>query len=506
MATTPWPGRGLIMMADHLILLCPMLRAEVEQMDRHDLPPDAVDILHFDARCEDRRHYRKALPGCIDIDDYRRVDILSGPCLAGADDGVSGEHPVRLHRNVTCFDLLLNPTTVQAYIKDGHYLLSPGWLASWRTRLASWGFDEESARAFFGELPGDLLMVDTGVDPRAHTALSRMAAYVGKGKRDVSVGTDYLLTRLRALFLEGRIEGMARDSEQRLLESSQRLSHYAMGLDFVRQIAASQEESEIQRYIVDMFRMFFAPREVTFHEPDGEHANVPAEKTSDGFRLPVRWKDRVFGLVEVAGLAHPEYRDRYLEVGEVLLQVCALAISNARHYATIRHLAQTDGLTGVANRRQFDAFLHRSWERARADGTPLAVLLCDLDNFKEYNDTMGHAMGDECLKRVASAIETKCLRPTDLLGRYGGEEFGVVLPGADPDAARAVASRIRRAVADLEIPHGSSPISRNVTISVGAFASVPEDNLSPAFFVQMADKALYQAKKAGRNRVDFIEA
>jgi diguanylate cyclase (GGDEF)-like protein len=163
-------------------------------------------------------------------------------------------------------------------------------------------------------------------------------------------------------------------------------------------------------------------------------------------------------------------------------------------------LADSDGLTGMANRRHFEYTLAAEYERARRNGQPCSLILIDVDHFKKFNDRYGHVAGDECLRRVACAIDGGTRRPTDLAARYGGEEFAVILPDTDLDGARAVAENIRTAVAGLDMEHADSPFG-HVTASFGVFTARPaQDDCTTSSWVEAADALLYQAKTAGRNR------
>ena len=160
-----------------------------------------------------------------------------------------------------------------------------------------------------------------------------------------------------------------------------------------------------------------------------------------------------------------------------------------------------DWLTGLANRRRFDEMFQQEWGRARRDETSLAVLMIDIDYFKPYNDTYGHQEGDVCLQQVAKAVSGAVHRPGDLPARYGGEEFVVVLPKTDAAGAALVGETMRAAVEALNMQHVNSHASDRVTISVGVAAVIPAEKGEPATLVAAADKALYQAKHDGRNRV-----
>jgi len=173
-----------------------------------------------------------------------------------------------------------------------------------------------------------------------------------------------------------------------------------------------------------------------------------------------------------------------------------LAEANGR----LQILAEQDGLTGLANRRVFDETLAREHLRATRDNTPLALILIDVDYFKNFNDGYGHPAGDDCLRRVALAVAQSIRRPADLAARYGGEEFAVLLPNADADGAMLIGERIRQAILRLGIPHVASAHGL-VTVSAGV-ACVPRDAAeTPGRFLQNADRALYSAKDSGRNAV-----
>ncbi len=168
---------------------------------------------------------------------------------------------------------------------------------------------------------------------------------------------------------------------------------------------------------------------------------------------------------------------------------------------TLQKLSSLDGLTGIANRRQFDEVLKQEWHRAMRHGNYLSLILLDIDFFKLYNDNYGHQRGDDCLKQVAGVIERSMKRETDLAARYGGEEFAAILPDTDAEGAVGVAEYMIERLAELKIPHARSKVSEHVTISVGVSSLIPDRGTEPAMLIAIADKALYKAKEEGRNRV-----
>ena len=164
-------------------------------------------------------------------------------------------------------------------------------------------------------------------------------------------------------------------------------------------------------------------------------------------------------------------------------------------------LAFLDGLTGIANRRQFDQQLENEWRRMMRRNAPLSLLMIDIDHFKRFNDRYGHGAGDDCLRLVAFTIGDRIKRPGDLAARYGGEEFAVILPDTDEKGACALAEAMRLAVESLKLSHEASPVADHVTISVGVTTDVPHRHGNLQDFVDAADHALYRAKSSGRNQI-----
>lgn len=175
-----------------------------------------------------------------------------------------------------------------------------------------------------------------------------------------------------------------------------------------------------------------------------------------------------------------------------------------RDYAKIH--AMTDGLTKIANRRQFDESLNIEFYRLKRSGGTLSLIMLDIDHFKNYNDACGHLAGDDCLKHVALTLKSVAARAHDVVARYGGEEFTVILPETDSKTAAILAEKIRKSVEDLSIPHPESDTSEVITVSIGVVTVLTSGFASPDSIIALADEALYQAKDNGRNRVEIAEA
>jgi diguanylate cyclase (GGDEF)-like protein len=192
-------------------------------------------------------------------------------------------------------------------------------------------------------------------------------------------------------------------------------------------------------------------------------------------------------------------RTQALELRNEELSRLRLALETANQ--RLKRLVSVDGLTGIANRRHFDRALDREIRRARRERLPLSLVFLDLDEFKRFNDTYGHARGDEVLRLVAQTLDETFRRGGDLVARYGGEEFAVVLPGVDGKRAGLYAERLRRRIWRLAIPYGASQVSDRMTISGGVATVAPPHVVAPDDLLRAADQALYRAKCQGRNRI-----
>ena len=218
------------------------------------------------------------------------------------------------------------------------------------------------------------------------------------------------------------------------------------------------------------------------------------------FSVPMIYQDQVVGVLNFSSARVDAFSESDQALFETVANQAALALANARLYKETLELTETDGLTGLLNRRGLDKRLALEWARAHRDTMPLSAIMIDIDHFKTYNDQQGHQRGDETLRKVARLLE-RTVRQVDAVARYGGEEFFVILPRTTTQQALAVAEKLRRTVEAADFERGYlQPLGR-VTISCGV-ATGPNPGISTAAdVVEAADRALYSAKHGGRNQV-----
>ena len=248
--------------------------------------------------------------------------------------------------------------------------------------------------------------------------------------------------------------------------------------------------------------------DVRMPELDGYEVCRRLKQNPDTMQIPIIFvtthgssEDEAFGL----NLGAVDYISKPFSIPVVKARV-RTHLQLKRHTDKLESLAMIDGLTGIANRRSFDQTLEQEWRRAQRTGTWLSLIMIDIDEFKKYNDNYGHGTGDECLRLVAVTIESTMRRSGDFVGRYGGEEFVVLLPECDQEGAVEMAEKIRTKIKRLNIPHAFSQISDHITVSLGcnSMRYAPDTECTQLF--QKADQAMYQAKEQGRDRVVASDA
>ena len=218
-------------------------------------------------------------------------------------------------------------------------------------------------------------------------------------------------------------------------------------------------------------------------------------KYEQGFDYSLLWKILlVMGVIGFFALY------RHISVSRYNTRLAALNKELRSANKKLETISYLDGLTGIPNRRKFDTVLENEWKRCERTGQVLTLMMLDIDFFKPFNDRYGHLQGDDCLKTVAQTIDSLLGRPGDFVGRYGGEEFAIVLPGTDESGARQLARIMLSRIQGLHIPNKDSEVSPYLTVSIGGVSAVPKRSIPGTWFINKADQLLYRAKQGGRNQ------
>ncbi|HSO82908.1 diguanylate cyclase [Thiocapsa sp.] len=441
-----------------------------------------------------------------------------------------------------CIHLLAGSDVLEPEIQGGAYLVTAGWLKQWRGHLREMGFDRQTAVEFFRECSRELLLLDTGNDAHALGDLEAMAAYLGLPCRSRYVGLDYLRLFLSGAMAKWRHLAAETKTREILAQANRKVADYAMAFDLLVRLSHITDEEATIAAIQELFAMLFGCTNLVYAQVeegrvkeifaaeerprdrldlqqalDALHEGYLIMPSGNGFFLRIDYRDTVLGLMLVREIPFPAYRDQYLNLGLAISNLCGLAISNARTFVklqeaerNLRHerdinarlfqqvrvLADTDPLTELLNRRRFSELAEVEFARAKRYSTPIAVIMLDIDHFKQVNDTYGHAVGDQVLKAISERL--RAVRVSDILARYGGEELVALCPETNAREAERFAERLRLALQQHAVETTEGPLQIPASIGVAMLEGGVE-NLDA--LIDRADQALYAAKSAGRNCV-----
>ena len=259
------------------------------------------------------------------------------------------------------------------------------------------------------------------------------------------------------------------------------------------------QRPSLTRYVIQKQEMIFIPdiKAEDAEVKEGEFIRVPGFDNRTFLGIPLILRDEVIGVLSVQATQPNAYDSKQIRLVETIAQQTSIAMDNAKLFEKTQEMAITDSLTGLFNRRYYYVILDNEIERAKRYQSPLSLIMIDIDHFKQVNDKFGHLAGDEVLQSV-SEMSKKLLRQIDTMFRYGGEEFIIILPETNQEEALNVAERIRSTIAETEIKIKKGSVMLTVSIGVSEYG---ENHLAPNEFIESVDRAMYDAKKAGRNCV-----
>ncbi len=344
------------------MLVCPFIKREVATALKLE-GFNEIAVVTFPPKCHGAQlewaDIAQTLPSGV---DYSQIVVVGSYCLAGLQNPAKGLEGCHIHQLAQCFSLLTNQDIINGYLKEGTYLLTPGWLVSWRTRVDEWGFDckrdGEMVREFFAESAGKLLLLDTGVDEKSYEHLQEFADFVGLPFDITPIGLDFLRLFLAKIVLKWRMESYERETSVLLETSQKQTSEYATAMDLLNNFTQTMTELEVVSQIFDIFTMLFAPKNLFYlpiqnERPEkvlyqgflseseeetirnrlaGFNKDYDWTESGKGFCLRINYQTKAIAILEVEQITFSEYREHYLNLALSIIGVCGLAIHNGRIY------------------------------------------------------------------------------------------------------------------------------------------------------------------------------
>ena len=468
----------------------------------------------------------------------RQVDVKAFPCLCinhrGMDEArrlMSAPPPAGVERRVLCssgcmvlrcappsreawfrteghcFNHLVNDQLMAYIVENGGYIITGGWLAQWRERMDDYGFDQPTARRFFGEFCRELVFLETKPDPENEARLGELSAYLSLPARTMHVGLENLKIYLRSILYEWQLGHQRAELATSLQEARRQMAEYAAVLTLVGQMAAHSTRRDIVGRLKEVFQGVLGARRVSFAEcadPAGRCAEVCAsfqQEHAPEYRVDleagrlqfrVQSGDTCFGFLEADDFLFPGYLRGYASFALSIVRVGALSLSNARQYELLERSrdeaafnANHDALTGLHNRNYFNRFLQHEPMPAQA-----LVFMFDVDSLKEVNDLHGHVAGD-ALIRGTGRILRNAFRESDIVVRIGGDEFFAMIPNGKAELVESAMHRVLAGIAAWNGQQGELPY--RIDLSMGhAQAWIDGENWEA--IIQAADERMYRHK------------
>jgi diguanylate cyclase (GGDEF)-like protein len=497
---------------------------------------DDGSVTFYSAQCGKQPISCKQLGVQIpEISKNEHVLIIGGFCMANLKEPELEYAHCRLHHAEQCFYMFADKEIIDSYLRQGAYLVTSGWLARWKEWIKKWKFDQNTAREFFRESSKKIVLIDTLINENSHQHLHAFSKYIDLPAEVFQTGIGFYKLYLKNLITEWQQEVINQGLRSDLSVANKKAADATMALDLVSSLSRFSKEKQVIGSVTDLFTNMFAPGEIEFipfpqNNPRQELVfndickkfELSCERIKKegyhwtesemGFWLLIKTKQNFLGLLKVDRIAFPDLRKRYISLALTIIEVCGLVIHNTRITQNLKdeiavrkiveneleRLAETDHLTGAKNRRAFLKLFEQELDRSRRYDRDFALLMMDIDHFKKINDTYGHDTGDSIIKLLV-AKSLSILRGSDIFGRWGGEEFIILLPETSPHHASAAAERLRCGLAESELVTTDGALIK-FTISIG-LTIVEDKNVLIEDIINKADKALYMAKNQGRNRV-----
>lgn len=362
-----------------LLVVCDHYAAELRAVVSADAYPE-VEVRAFRSTCHTPGPNWKDIIDAIGTGaETMAVNVLGGHCLWSIAATPPELASVIFHRKPQCFELVAGPSLVAHFQREGAFLVTPGWLADWRRKMADWGLDERTASEFFAETASRVVLLDTGVDPDAETHLKTFCAFIQRTGQGLVVGTDYLRMTVHDMIREHRVEQEARDRQRHISRLAAQASEYAMAMEFLKKLNAAETTESAVAILMDLFDQIMSPGRLTacYRDKDGKdrlrckHDPEPGVlerlkgvgdspmpvPAATGFRMPIHMRASLLAVIEVEAVAFPEHLHHYVNLAMTISGLCALGLENATKYEQLDE-ARKD--LARSERRYRELFSHMS--------------------------------------------------------------------------------------------------------------------------------------------------
>lgn len=479
---------------------------------------DFVTVLPFTCLCNDRK-MKTAVTSCIAADPGDKM-IFSSTACDFSKCGLTPDAHTVIQTGNYCFHDYADEKFIAYIIAKGGYIITVGWLYGWEKWLQLAGFDQATARQFYGESCNELVLLDTGNDPDIETRLAAFADYVNVPYRMIYVGMASLNLYLSQLINDWRIAHAAEvesRQHQNLADLKKQGAEYAAVLHIIEEITGYTKKRDIIAKIKELFQFIFGAGRVRFIENGDDdyfatYLNDEFSNPDDEFKIDetrhylvvkLRRYGETFGALEIGSFQKPEKLRDYANFALSIARVSALAISNSVQYELLErsrdevaYISYHDALTGLYNRNYFNKFTSQN---KIPPGS--CAFVCDIDGLKRVNDDYGHALGDELIIAIGRVLK-KAFRETDLVARVGGDEFYIIVADCDMATTEIIKQRIGTII-DTHNQTIADPILK-LSLSVG-YCHVDEVHNSAGVtftwedLFHLADQRMY-AEKARKKR------
>jgi diguanylate cyclase (GGDEF)-like protein len=462
---------------------------------------------------------------------YKHVIFLNEKCNYRNVKGKTSANFDDMKAIYRCLELIAGKSLL-TYLRvdEKNYIVTPGWLRTWREHIETWGMDGETARRFFSQSINKVILLDTGICTGSKISLTEFADYIGLPFERIDIGLEFMKQSVNRQITSWRTDRDCHQKEAQITELNNQLVKYKIMCEMSGMLKKLDDESKVILTSIDFIkiltefnRIIYTPViENTMQEPVPRLVMSPDEKdtitafinsgeayswlaSGTGFIIRLQYLLETIGVLYMKDAVLKECLKDYLNLVMMVTNPLALAISNIRHCNRLKDTQNllsiqtvTDPLTETLNRHTIIERLEVEISRAQREQKPLSVAMLDIDHFKKVNDTYGYSVGDRVLIKVVEQAKA-ALRPYDYIGRFGGEEFLIVIPGADILDATAISERILSRIENNTMQIEDNEI--NVTVSLGVSTFTGNGINIADSLINTSNIALHRAKNEGRNRV-----